>query len=742
MDQIVYQSKVSALQAEREEGVPFGAEGAASMPVVQRYIGIALRWKWLILGSVVAALLLGIVLTLLMTPQYTATTQLEISREGSRIVNVGDTEPERGSVDLEFYQTQYGLLGSEALADRVAKELRLVDDRAFLTLFGRDDLAGVEGAEFNSREERDKRLRATRQILLDNVSVDPIRLSRLVDLSFTSPDSALSARVANAWAEAYIRFNLERRFEATAYARDFLEERLEQLRGRLEQSERDLVGYASNQAIINLPAGRTAEGETQERSLTADSLTALNEALAEATAARVQAESRLSRGGSEATPEALANPTLNSLRARRAEVAAEYARLLTQFEPGYPAAQALKSQLDSIDRALATESGRVGASLRRNYNDALERERRLQARVEELKDQFLDQRRRSIQYNIYQRDVDTNRELYEGLLQRYKEIGVAGGVGSNNIAVVDRAVPPQKPSSPRPLVNVALSLLIGLLVGSALAILREQLDETIRDPNDVQQKLGVPLIGAAPDTKSGRPLDELNDVKSGLSEAYLAIQGVLAFASDHGVPRTLAVTSTRAAEGKSTSAFAIANTIARNGVSVVLVDCDMRSPSVAEFVGLPNTTGLSTYLSGDDDLDRLLARKEGHRLTYLPAGPQPPNAADLLRGERFGQLLRELLRRFDQVIIDSPPVMGLADAPIIAREAEGVVFVVEAGKLKSRVIQRAIARLVQVRAPIVGAILTKFDARQAAFGYGYDYGYGYGYGETYGSKRDGAVEAG
>jgi polysaccharide biosynthesis transport protein len=204
----------------------------------------------------------------------------------------------------------------------------------------------------------------------------------------------------------------------------------------------------------------------------------------------------------------------------------------------------------------------------------------------------------------------------------------------------------------------------------------------------------------------------------------------------------LVTASTRAAEGKSTSAFAIANTIARNGVSVVLVDCDMRSPSVAEFVGLPNTTGLSTYLSGDDDLDRLLARKEGHRLTYLPAGPQPPNAADLLRGERFGQLLRELLRRFDQVIIDSPPVMGLADAPIIAREAEGVVFVVEAGKLKSRVIQRAIARLVQVRAPIVGAILTKFDARQAAFGYGYDYGYGYGYGETYGSKRDGAVEAG
>lgn len=738
MDQIVYQNKVSALRAERDDGVPFGVEGAAGVPVVQRYIGIALRWKWLIIGSMAAALLLGIVLTLLMTPQYTATTQLEISREGSRIINVGDTEPEGGAVDLEFYQTQYGLLGSEALVDRVAKELRLVDDRAFFSLFGRDDLAEIDDAQFASRAERDKRQRATRQILLDHVSVDPIRLSRLVDLSFTSPDPALSARVANAWAQAYIQFNLERRFEATAYARNFLEDRLEQLRGRLEESERDLVGYASAQAIINLPAGRTAEGETQERSLTADSLTALNEALAETTAARLAAESRLARGGAESTPEALTNPTINSLRARRAEVAAEYARLLTQFEPGYPAAQALKSQLDVIDRALGAENGRVAASLQRNYSDALDQEKRLQARIDQLKDQFLDQRRRSIEYNIYQRDVDTNRELYDGLLQRYKEIGVAGGVGNNNIAIVDPAVPPEQPSSPRPLINIALSLMFGLLFGSALAILREQLDETIRDPSDVEQKLGIPLIGAAPDTKSGRPLEELEDLKSGLSEAYLAIQGVLAFASDHGVPRTLAVTSTRAAEGKSTSAFAIANTIARNGVSVVLVDGDMRSPSVAEYVGLSNNAGLSTYLSGDDDLDRLLVRKEGHRLTYLPAGPQPPNAADLLRGDRFERLLKELLARFDQVIIDSPPVMGLADAPIIAREAEGVAFVVEAGKLKSRVIQRALARLVQVRAPIVGAILTKFDARQAAYGYGYDYGYGYGYGETYGSKSDGA----
>lgn len=737
MDQHVYQKMASSLRAERDDPGAFVAAPPHAVPLVSRYIGIATRWKWLIVGAVAAALLVGILLTLLMTPKYTATTQLEISREGDRIINVDDTQQDSNSVDMEFYQTQYGLLGSEALADRVAQELRLVDDRGFFELFDRQDLVEMENADFASREERDKRKRAVRQILLDNLSVDPIRLSRLVDLSFTSPDPVFSARVANAWSAAYIQFNLERRFEATSYARKFLEDRLAQLRSKLEESERKLVGYASNQAIINLPAGESSEGETQERSLAADSLAALNQELAQATAARIAAESRLPRSGSNASTEALANPTVSGLRTRRAEIASEYSRLLTQFEPEYPAARALKSQLDVIDRALAAESGRVSSSLQQNFRDAAEREARLQARMEGLKGDFLDQRRRSIEYNIYQRDVDTNRQLYDGLLQRYKEIGVAGGVGNNNIAIVDSAVPPEKPSSPRPLLNIALSLVFGLVLGSLLAILREQLDESIRDPSDVEQKLGIPLIGAAPHTKTGQPLSELNDVKSGLSEAYLAIQGVLAFASETGVPRSLAVTSTRSGEGKSTSSLAIAKTIARNGVSVVLVDGDMRSPSVSEFVNIPNTLGLSTYLSGDDDLDRMLVQDDGQRLTYLAAGPQPPNAADLLRGHRFNQLIAELLQRFDQVVIDSPPVMGLADAPIIASAVEGVVFVIEAGNLKSRVIQRALARLKQVRAPLIGAVLSKFDARQAAFGYGYDYGYGYGYGNVYGNDADG-----
>jgi capsular exopolysaccharide synthesis family protein len=724
----------------RPPGQPLPSLGGAdasnaevtAVPLVEQYLRIAIRWKWLIAASVAVALTLGILATLLATPLYTATTRLEISREGSRIVNVGEVEPDTKGIDMEFYQTQYGLLQSKSLAERVARQLKLTDDKAFFTTFGREDLFEKDGTSLAT--QRSKRMQVATEILLKRIDVAPIRLSRLVDVSWTSPNPQLSARVANEWASSFVQSSLERRYDATAYARQFLENRLEQLRKKLEDSERKLVGFASDQAIINIPVGPTdGKGAQVERSLTADTLAALNEQLAEATADRIRTQSRLNHG--DATAEAIASPALATMRQQRADAAAEYANMLAQFEPGYPAAKALAAKVSELDRNIAREEARVNASLTNAYRDAATREQQLGAKVQGLKDQFLDQRRRSIQYNIYQRDVDTNRELYDGLLQRYKEIGVGAGVGTNNIVVVDPADVPDHPSHPRPLINLLLALLAGLIAGIGLALVREQMDETISDPAELERRVGLPLLGAIPSTEDSDPREELKDPKSGLTEAYLSVQSSLAFSSDHGIPQTLAVTSTRASEGKSTSAYAIAHSIARGGARAILVDGDMRSPSVHGNLGLPNDKGLSNYLSGTDNLDALIQHPEAERLAVLTAGPPPPNAAELLRSPRLAALLAELRERFDHVIIDSPPVLGIADAPTIGSAVEGTIYVIEAKAVKARMVTRALNRLRQSRAPILGTVLTKFNPKKAHLGYGYEYGYGYGHDNVYGSQK-------
>jgi capsular exopolysaccharide synthesis family protein len=704
------------------------AADADRLPLIRQYLRIAIRWRYVILGAIAACVLLGLVVTLLMTPQYTATTTIEISREADNVSNFRGVE-DTGRPDPEFYQTQYGLLESRALSERVATQLRLVDDQKFFQMFGvsskSPDFQLVNGRYPASG--RSARQRVAGAVLRANLDIAPTRLSQLVDIKFTSPDPALSARVANAWADNFIQTNLERKIQATSYGRNLLQQQLAQFKEKLDESQRQLVGYASAQRIINLP-GQTGDGKTtSERSIVADDLAALNAVLSQATAARIQAEARYQQAGAAgASTEALSNPAINNLRQRRAELAADYSKLMTQFEPGYPAAKAIKSQIDQLDRSITREESRVSGSLQADYREAQERERALQARVDQLKNSYLDLRRRSIQYNIYQQEVDTNRALYDGLLQRFKEIGVAGGVGINNVAVVDPADVPQAPSSPRLFINLLLSLLAGLGIGALAAYALEQIDEAIADPAEVERRLGLPLLGSVPKLDSGTPKDALLDRKSDLFDAYLAVQTNLAFTTEHGVPRSFAVTSTRPSEGKSTTALSLATTLARAHLKVILVDGDMRSPSVHHLGGVDHDYGLSNFLSGQDDIEAMIFPMTDLGFAAMSAGPIPPNAAELLTGNRLQHLIDRLLQTYDHVVVDSPPVMGLADAPLIASRVEGVIYAVESHGIRSSLVKTALSRLASANARVIGGVLTKFEARKAHYGYGYEYGYGYG----------------
>jgi capsular exopolysaccharide synthesis family protein len=716
----------------REEPLGGGLGGNAPS-VLAQYLSVLRRRKLLIAGITIGALLLGLVATLLMTPKYTAVATLEIQREARNFTNVEGAESDQTqAVDQEFYETQYGLLKAKSLAERVATELRLYDKPDFFAMYGEEtDEMFVDGKPVGGAAARGDRVRAAGEILLDNLSISPARLSRLVEIEFTSPDAGLSKQIVDSWAANFIQATLERRFEATSYARKFLEDRLGQLRSRIDQSERQLVNYASREGIINLPSSTPAAGEgglTGERSIVADDLAALNREFSRATAERIQAQSRLNAGGGT-TDEALENQGISRLRERRAELQAEYAKLMVQFEPDYPPARALRTQIERLDRSVVSEESRVAATLRQTYEASVQREAELRDRVAQLKGGVLDLRRRSIQYGIFQRDADTNRQLYDALLQRYKEIGVAGGVGVNNISVVDPAERPEKPSSPRLLLNLALALLAGLVLGVGAAFALEQIDEALADPAEVEELLGVPLLGTVPKVDES-PLEALRDRKSSLSEAYISLQTSLSFSTDHGIPRTVAVTSTRPAEGKSTTSYALARSIARTGRRTLLLDADMRSPSVHHLLGIANREGLSNYLSGNtDDVGALAHLTEHDGLFAMTAGPQPPSAPELLSSDRFAQLLVELTRLFDHVVFDAPPVMGLADAPLVGSRVDGTVFVLESHGTRKSMARVAINRMLAANSVILGAVLTKFDSKRAQYGYGYNYNYSYGYGD-------------
>lgn len=696
--------------------------------IFRQYFRIAMRWRYVILGAVAACFLIGLIATMLITPQYTASSTIEISREADQITRLQGAEREVGFTDQEFYQTQYGLLQSRALSERVAAQLKLTESESFFEMFGakQNEPALIATNGRYPVSGRAARQRIAGEILRAHMSINPTRMSRLVEINFTSPDAAFSAKVANAWAENFIQTNLERKVQATSYGRNLLQQQLGQLKQRLDESERQLVNYASSAKIINLPAQSGNGQSSSERSIVVDDLASLNAALSQATARRIEAQARYQQNGAAgASAEALSNPAINTLRQRRAELSAEYSRLMTQFEPGYPAAQAIHAQIAQLDRSIAGEEGRVSSTILADYRRAQDNEQALQSKVEQLKGDYLDLRRRSIQYNIYQQEVDTNQALYDGMLQRFKEIGVSGSVGVNNISVVDQAQAPKKPSSPNLIRNLIFAIVLGLALGAGLAFLLEQIDEGFTDPAEVKRQLGLPLLGTIP-MIDGTPKDILLDRKSNLVDAYLTVQTNLAFSTEHGVPRSFAVTSTRPSEGKSTSSLALATMLARSGKRVILIDGDMRNPSVHHLGGVSHDRGLSNYLTGDDHIETMTFAMEKLGVTAMSSGPLPPNAAELLIGNRLSVLIARLLESYDHVIIDSPPVLGLADALLIGGKVEGVVYAVESNGIRTGLVKAALGRLVGANVRVIGIVLNKLDTKKALQGYGYDYGYDYG----------------
>jgi polysaccharide biosynthesis transport protein len=724
----VARSQENVVTAWEDVQLADAGEGGQGLRLLE-YWRVVYKYKWLILALVAISLAGGVAMTMLTPKVYTASTTLEIDRESSNVVGMGDVEPmEKLARDQEFFQTQYGLLKSFSLAERVAQAENLADDPGFMKALGmRHPRRGRRAADGSW----------VAGYLEGGLGVYPVRDSRLVRLTFDSPDPALSARIANAFADNFISSNLERRFEASAYARNFLEQRLAELKAKLEDSERQLVAYATQQQIIQVSQPGGGKDAPPPQSLDATNLGGTDAALTAAKANMIMAEQRwraTQAAPGLSAPDILADPTIQQLREDRAKLTAQYTDQLKIYKPDYPDMLQLKAEIDDVDKQLTIAADTIRRSLKTQADTAAQQVAALEGQVSHLKTTVLDERNREIQYNILQREVDTTRSLYDGLLQRYKEIGIAGGITTNNISIVDRARPPGGPSKPQPMHNLMVAGATGLALGVMLAFLLETMDQAIRKPADVESKLGLPVLGSVPLLQKGiQPLEALTDLRSPFSEAYHSIRSNLAFATNDGAPRVLALTSARPEEGKSTTSLALAQGFARVGMRVLLVDLDLRNPSQHKTFGADNRVGASSLLTGAVRLQGAVQPTDWPNLFLIPSGPLPPSPAELLIGPRLVAFVKEATEHFDIVILDGPPVMGLADAPLIASVATGALVTIEAGRTSRAQARAAIKRLRLGNARIFGAVLTKFDSRKTAYGYGYNYNYEYDY--QYGRKE-------
>ena len=703
----------------------------------RRLISAAYRNRVAIVATIGLALIIGVIVTMLSPRIYKAASSVQIEQVSSNVLGSGSEqlEPAAGATDVDlFLQTQVDIINSRSVAERVAESLGLyADDRFILAMGGK-----TTGRTVSDRNAVADRRKAVDNLLLKNLIVNLPRNTRIASIGFTSPDPNVAQRVADAYAQSYIASNLQRRFDASSYARAFLEQQLDLTKTRLETSERAMIAYArqaglldtsSGMAASSAPGGQGVAASSGAQSLTTSDLVQVNNAYIAARSARIDAEQRWSQAQATplmSLPEVLSNPAISSLVQQRATLKAAYDQDLQRRKADFPTMKQNLAQIEALDEQIQELANNLKNSIRDQYNTALKQEKSLGSNVSELKATTLSEQDRSVQYNILKRETDTNRSLYDALLQRYKEVSAEAGVSANNLSILDRAIVPTAPVRPRPLVNMGIALLLGTLIAAAIVFFRERLDDAIRSPEDLTEKLGLPFLSSIPQFNLGSSAGvELANPRSAFSESYYSLRATLQLASAAGTPRSLLFTSSHGAEGKSTTAMAVARSFAQIGLKVLLIDGDLRRPSLHRVFGISNDAGLSTMLTGHHNIEFTTQPTEHSNLYFIPAGPLPPNPTLLLSGPALGHIIEQACSKYDILMIDGPPLLGMADAVLYGVAVEATVFIVEAGRNNPGAGKAALRRLLSSGANVIGTVLTKFDAKGSGYAKYYDSYYSY-----------------
>ena len=682
-----------------------------------------MRQKWTLLLTALSILLLTAYITWTTPPSYRAGATIQIEKEGVQIVNFGtvsSASPDMGEQD-PFFRTQYEQLKSRKLATQVITELdlknRLFERPAPFSLFAsfKVILKGLFSGFFSATPNAEP-LKSPDYVndFSQKLYVEPIEKTHLVKVFYESPDPVLSADIVNALVNAFIKQNISSQSETDTYAKAFLEQEMEKARQRLTLQEAKQIEYAKQNGILEVNNSQSS----QERKLDE-----LYSALGEAERARIQAESQMIQGRKRSNSrEVINNPVVEGIKQNLSTLEAEYREKLKSFKPAFPDMVSLQGRIDELRRQLGSETGRIQQSLqaddssakRADYLSAKKLEDELRAQVDAYKGELVALRDSSIEYNALKREVETSRNLYDGLLQRMKEVSVASNVTSSNIRVVDAAAPDDNIFRPKKALNLILGGLVGLMLGVGAALLRETLSQSISSVTELQALSGLPVLGTIPHVRhlseSNLALATVRDAGSLLAESYRVMTANLRFVLPGGLaPRVTLITSVNPAEGKSTSAVNIAISQSQQGLKVLLVDADLRRPSVHTKLGLPNARGLSNFLNGEVDIASVThPSRESKGLYLITAGTLiDVDPVRMVSSPAMAQLLNLATKHFDSIIIDGPPTAGFADAIYLSSMAEATVIVADEDRINRKRLVTAIEQLRRVRQNVVGFLMVK-----------------------------------
>lgn len=718
------------------------------------YLKVIQKRKWMVISFFVILVTTVTISTFKMRPVYRSTVQLLIEKENPNIVEFRQVM-EVNAVDLDYYQTQYKMLESRSLARQVIDTLRLRDHPELapkpgedwgltdlLSGFFSDLLSSLEpakphpGGEVAAASIRDSRLINS---FLGKLKVEPIRNSRLVNVSYQGHDPALITDIANAVARIYIEQNLQNKFSASQEATSWLSRELVNLKKKVEVSQVALQRYKAQHSIISLtPLEDGAQGGKEN--VIAQKLAELTSELTKARTERIgletlyhQVQGLSSRPEMvESVPTVTGNSLIKDLKAQYVKLLGESSELSKKYGEKHPRMIQLSTELETIKEKIALEVKKIAKGIEIDYQVARSRENTLRQALEEQKREAMDLNQKAIEYSVLRREADSNQQLYDSLLKRMKEATLTTELKASNIRVIDPAEIPEIPIKPKKKLNLLLAVITGLMLGVGLAFFFEYLDNTVKTPEEVERYLGTPFLGPVGRFRmngwdSGGELIVLEEPKSNVAEGLRNIRTNLLFSSPEASRKALMITSTATSEGKTVLAANLAVVLAQTGKRVLLIDADLRKPRINRVFGLEREPGLSNLLIGEASLESVLRETEMENLRVIPAGPIPPNPSELLGLPTLEWLLQEAWEGFDLVLFDSPPVMSVTDPLVLASRLDGVVLVVKGGSTPREPIRRVISQLSDVNARLLGVVLNNVDFRKERYYYQYYYRYYYSY---------------
>jgi capsular exopolysaccharide synthesis family protein len=681
------------------------------------------QYRWLIVTMAAAGLVAGIVITMLQTPKYQATTQLEVLVPSAKVFQ--DIEVVAENADVRAFLTAREKLRSRALAQRVVFQLGLSEKPDFLFPTADFSLSNIFYRAFGiskspSVEEKTPEQREAIAIgrVLKDLTVNLVPNTSLLSITFADQKPKYASDVANQVAQSFIDQRLDQTSETSDLARQFIQEQVLQVKQKLQKSEEELVAYAKD-------AGITVTGD--DKSLIGSNIEALNTALATAIQDRLDAGrmvDQIDKGRGSSLGPVLESEGLQKLSEKLADLTSQYQQKLGILKPGFPEMQQLQSQIRELKRIYNNGVLAITDSLRLKYQEAQNKEADLKTKLAEMEKQQVIFNDKNIKYTILKREVDSNRSQYDSLIAKLNEVGVSSELKTQSAAIVDFAAQPSSPYSPVLSRNLAIALALFMALSASIIYIIELLNNTFTNPEQVEKELGLAMLGILPLVNDRELAASIADQKSGLSEAYRSLRTSLQFSGAEGAPRSLLVTSSEPSEGKSTTSFKLGQDFAALGARVLLVDGDLRKPNLHRMLGLDNAIGLSNLLTNTvrkEDLASIFRPTKYPNVTVLTSGTIPPNPADLLSSPKMALILTNLGKRFDLVIIDAPPVVGLSDSPILSRLAEGTLMVISTNQVTRKSAKTALKRLRAAGANVVGAAMSKFAVNKFDYNYAYKY---------------------